>query len=149
MRADAAASLSLSVARSMRAKALSATRNSKRCFPSICGISATSDSRRAADSSLRCGRLLNTITVLVLRTDRAAAVRLPRCGGRSRRVPVPGSRRAGDDARTRSEEHTSELQSLMRISYAVFCLQTKKIRKRKNRHIETQITNKQYPYRDI
>src|SRR3546814_5128646 len=27
----------------------------------------------------------------------------------------------------RSEEHTSELQSLMRISYAVFCLQTKKI----------------------
>src|SRR3546814_3109890 len=27
--------------------------------------------------------------------------------------------------RVRSEEHTSELQSLMRISYAVFCLQTK------------------------
>src|SRR3546814_6195811 len=27
----------------------------------------------------------------------------------------------------RSEEHTSELQSLMRISYAVFCLKTKKI----------------------
>src|SRR3546814_8253198 len=26
----------------------------------------------------------------------------------------------------RSEEHTSELQSLMRISYAVFCLKTKK-----------------------
>src|SRR3546814_3879404 len=28
-------------------------------------------------------------------------------------------------ARTRSEEHTSELQSLMRISYAVFCLKKK------------------------
>src|SRR3546814_1621346 len=28
--------------------------------------------------------------------------------------------------RYRSEEHTSELQSLMRISYAVFCLKTKK-----------------------
>src|SRR3546814_3400039 len=27
---------------------------------------------------------------------------------------------------TRSEEHTSELQSLMRLSYAVFCLKTKK-----------------------
>src|SRR3546814_7004600 len=27
-----------------------------------------------------------------------------------------------DDLRARSEEHTSELQSLMRISYAVFCL---------------------------
>src|SRR3546814_9778980 len=29
------------------------------------------------------------------------------------------------DLRVRSEEHTSELQSLMRISYAVFCLQKK------------------------
>src|SRR3546814_1555298 len=29
--------------------------------------------------------------------------------------------------RHRSEEHTSELQSLMRISYAVFCLKKKKI----------------------
>src|SRR3546814_10066524 len=28
--------------------------------------------------------------------------------------------------RSRSEEHTSELQSLMRISYAVFCLKKKK-----------------------
>src|SRR3546814_9996880 len=32
---------------------------------------------------------------------------------------------ANPDA-SRSEEHTSELQSLMRISYAVFCLKTKK-----------------------
>src|SRR3546814_7537179 len=32
---------------------------------------------------------------------------------------------------TRSEEHTSELQSLMRISYAVFCLKKKKKRIRK------------------
>src|SRR3546814_2848431 len=32
--------------------------------------------------------------------------------------------------RKRSEEHTSELQSLMRISYAVFCLKKKKINSR-------------------
>src|SRR3546814_5994427 len=32
----------------------------------------------------------------------------------------------GDSPIDRSEEHTSELQSLMRISYAVFCLQKKK-----------------------
>src|SRR3546814_7939953 len=32
----------------------------------------------------------------------------------------------------RSEEHTSELQSLMRISYAVFCLKKKKIRHEPN-----------------
>src|SRR3546814_8192231 len=31
-----------------------------------------------------------------------------------------------EDAEQRSEEHTSELQSLMRISYAVFCLKQKK-----------------------
>src|SRR3546814_6380101 len=35
----------------------------------------------------------------------------------------------------RSEEHTSELQSLMRISYAVFCL--KKKNKQKNEHTNT------------
>src|SRR3546814_6492212 len=34
-------------------------------------------------------------------------------------------------SRSRSEEHTSELQSLMRISYAVFCL------KKKKTHIKT------------
>src|SRR3546814_3213789 len=35
-------------------------------------------------------------------------------------------RLAGQYLALRSEEHTSELQSLMRISYAVFCLQHKK-----------------------
>src|SRR3546814_2559406 len=35
----------------------------------------------------------------------------------------------------RSEEHTSELQSLMRISYAVFCLKKKKKREEKKREI--------------
>src|SRR3546814_2679644 len=37
--------------------------------------------------------------------------------------------------RLRSEEHTSELQSLMRISYAVFCLKKKKNNKTTNIHI--------------
>src|SRR3546814_20562015 len=44
------------------------------------------------------------------------------------RQSTDGQRRAGDDEgcrHRRSEEHTSELQSLMRISYAVFCLQKK------------------------
>src|SRR3546814_8733788 len=40
-------------------------------------------------------------------------------GRRHLRAKTPGSR-------NRSEEHTSELQSLMRISYAVFCLKKKK-----------------------
>src|SRR3546814_7370928 len=40
--------------------------------------------------------------------------------GESKRGPGPRSL-----SRSRSEEHTSELQSLMRISYAVFCLKKK------------------------
>src|SRR3546814_9463294 len=40
--------------------------------------------------------------------------------------------RLGRTHRHRSEEHTSELQSLMRISYAVFCL-----KKKNNKHITT------------
>src|SRR3546814_3804667 len=35
---------------------------------------------------------------------------------------------------SRSEEHTSELQSLMRISYAVFCLKKKKRKEHKERY---------------
>src|SRR3546814_3844311 len=38
-----------------------------------------------------------------------------------------GTMRSVVDTIWRSEEHTSELQSLLRISYAVFCLQTKKL----------------------
>src|SRR3546814_6800531 len=42
---------------------------------------------------------------------------------------------AVDAEKKRSEEHTSELQSLMRISYAVFCLKKKKRNKnRKDKH---------------
>src|SRR3546814_3087430 len=46
---------------------------------------------------------------------------------RHRRIGGPGV--GGRRGEQRSEEHTSELQSLMRISYAVFCLK-KKIDKR-------------------
>src|SRR3546814_4796120 len=45
----------------------------------------------------------------------------------------------------RSEEHTSELQSLMRISYAVFCLKKKKRRtNKKNTQREVSRTTKYY-----
>src|SRR3546814_3729578 len=42
--------------------------------------------------------------------------------------------RGGQVRRSRSEEHTSELQSLMRISYAVFCLKKKTNHHTENRH---------------
>src|SRR3546814_8266415 len=47
----------------------------------------------------------------------------PLCRGESRRATADDDDRARID---RSEEHTSELQSLMRISYAVFCCKKKK-----------------------
>src|SRR3546814_8410798 len=43
---------------------------------------------------------------------------------------------SSDSSLARSEEHTSELQSLMRNSYAVFCL-----KKKKKYHNQTQINN--------
>src|SRR3546814_8540767 len=42
-----------------------------------------------------------------------------------RQAPSPGPPRHTAPQPPRSEEHTSELQSLMRISYAVFCLKQK------------------------
>src|SRR3546814_1867053 len=48
---------------------------------------------------------------------------------------LPVSANHACTALIRSEEHTSELQSLMRISYAVFCLQKKK---NKRQHIKSQ-----------
>src|SRR3546814_6404108 len=41
-------------------------------------------------------------------------------------VPFAALRHPAAPSCSRSEEHTSELQSLMRISYAVFCLKKKK-----------------------
>src|SRR3546814_10203450 len=53
----------------------------------------------------------------------------PGFGRAQRQVVVEGGQQQ------RSEEHTSELQSLMRISYAVFCLKIKNIRT----HLEIDI----------
>src|SRR3546814_9240501 len=50
-----------------------------------------------------------------------------------------GARQAGRIGR--SEEHTSELQSLMRISYAVFCLKTKKKKHKKHTTTNNQKMN--------
>src|SRR3546814_7369118 len=76
------------------------------------------------------------LTVDQLRADFDAVVL---AGGATkwRDLPVPGRELDGihqameflpwaNRAQHRSEEHTSELQSLMRLSYAVFCLKKKK-----------------------
>src|SRR3546814_6045785 len=62
---------------------------------------------------------------------RAGRHRLPRSpdrtegGERPKAADCSHSRRNPDESRGRSEEHTSELQSLMRLSYAVFRLKKK------------------------
>src|SRR3546814_4525894 len=64
--------------------------------------------------------------IVVLATSRTGHSSLPR---KHHRVQL--------HHRSRSEEHTSELQSLMRISYAVFCLKKKKY---KQQYITTYST---------
>src|SRR3546814_2881650 len=75
------------------------------------------------------GTIFNVVTWLVHQKEMTA--RLMNRAGASRMIGI-GFRRwkqanlAPMLALNRSEEHTSELQSLMRISYAVFCLKKKK-----------------------
>src|SRR3546814_6760425 len=73
---------------------------------------------------------------------------------RGRGGDVPGGRkrafrraqeRADQDLRegeARSEEHTSELQSLMRISYAVLCLKKKKQKRQKRNNADNTVNSK-------
>src|SRR3546814_4770366 len=68
----------------------------------------------------------------------SSCVVFPRAGISSTR----GSEIVPASPTTRSEEHTSELQSLMRISYAVFCLKKKK--PNKNQH-SVDLTRRETP----
>src|SRR3546814_8189839 len=70
--------------------------------------------------------------------DRGCRIRPSRTGGVHTMPPPRGPRMSSAIATTirRSEEHTSELQSLMRISYAVFCL------KKKNKQKYTKTTHR-------
>src|SRR3546814_8033687 len=69
-------------------------------------------------------RIVST-TIIFISTWAAALIAAKGGGNRSRSY--------------RSEEHTSELQSLMRISYAVFCLKKKK--KIRKQHLHTKVSN--------
>src|SRR3546814_9199385 len=62
------------------------------------------------------------------RRSRAVAAHPDRRAPCRRRAARAGDGRA-DRRMRRSEEHTSELQSLMRISYAVFCLKKKNLKR--------------------
>src|SRR3546814_7190340 len=104
---------------------------------------------RRPPRSTRTDTLLPYTTLFRSASARRAALRLCRaarpwqksgaagcaCAGRQgdrltlvSRRPAPSARRV-ERPEQRSEEHTSELQSLMRISYAVFCLKKKKYKR--------------------
>src|SRR3546814_3155896 len=90
-------------------------------------------------------------TTLFRSLDSGAAIRLPSDVTALGPGGEIGDPAAGGDVRQlgtsvpdgwRSEEHTSELQSLMRISYAVFCLKKKKKVQHKLMHTHRQsLTN--------
>src|SRR3546814_4347478 len=92
--------------------------------PRVCGLAVPVRDRMHCPAAPQATR----IRLGVLRPEARSR---PICSGCS----APGSGRRcrcaksgrRTDCGSRSEEHTSELQSLMRISYAVFCLKTKKI----------------------
>src|SRR3546814_6320624 len=86
--------------------------------------SESSISRQAADSTPASEIALVTCGIESVVTTRAA----------------PAARMSAW-ALSRSEEHTSELQSLMRISYAVFCLKKKKIKTIHNLEHITNVNN--------
>src|SRR3546814_8022094 len=83
------------------------------------GAAARCQRRRTADGRSGADRVC-ALAVVGTWLDRGAEQ-----AGRRRARRCTADRAA--ELRDRSEEHTSELQSLMRSSYAVFCLQKKKI----------------------
>src|SRR3546814_1645985 len=93
------------------------------------GLSARPDLRQAG--ALDVADLGDRVGHPVFRAALRAGAAADHPGGGQPDGHAPG-------AGSRSEEHTSELQSLMRISYAVFCLKKKKIEKQNIQSINTQ-----------
>src|SRR3546814_5801111 len=79
-------------------------------FPYTTLFRSHGDQRHPSEPLHSRGLLLQDLHVAAQSVGRAVRTAYPRGGG----------------PRHRSEEHTSDLQSLMRISYAVFCLKKKK-----------------------
>src|SRR3546814_10326613 len=86
--------------------------------------------RRAVHSPARRGKVRETFRHVMSRAHWVVAD----CAPRNSRLQGQRVGHSRQSAAARSEEHTSELQSLMRISYAVFCL------KKKNTH-NNKVTN--------
>src|SRR3546814_2136818 len=96
---------------------------SKRRYAAIGDVIKVTVKEAAPRGRVKKGEIYNAVVVRTAKGVRRKDGSLIRFGGNA--------------AVLRSEEHTSELQSLMRISYAVFCL--KKTKKKNNHRSCTQI----------
>src|SRR3546814_9791774 len=108
---------------------------SRRNAPVSARTATTISSTSSIGKSLHHRRQRRTVEAWLLR---AIDPRRQHCADIGRRCRPERIRPPSRDAR--SEEHTSELPSLMRISYAVFCLTKKKTQSHKNeysKHIYT------------
>src|SRR3546814_5703203 len=105
-------------------------------FVSIASSEGARDVCRTLNRQAGAGEEISEL-VMAYGTDMRSMMQ--RNGGcfRMHDVGIPGEAGAHGYITFRSEEHTSELQSLMRISYAVFCLK-KKIYN--TQHIHTKIS---------
>src|SRR3546814_6030021 len=84
------------------------------------------------------GMAMKAASAPVENAPRKPLVWLPRAAN----AGIGNSNRPARFKAIRSEEHTSELQSLMRISYAVFCLKKKKTKiKNTHKHLTHHYTN--------
>src|SRR3546814_2611362 len=85
------------------------------------------EATQSSSEKLRCAGTRSEMQVPGdARVPSTAWTRLPSASLASTKGTASSRRRPTEAAR-RSEEHTSELQSLMRISYAVFCLKKKNL----------------------
>src|SRR3546814_8344120 len=99
------------------------TEQRRRCEQRLGGRSSPLEGEMAGRLEFDIGRHPNTPCMYQLKSPVLSSCASPRRNSQ-KRSPLSA----------RSEEHTSELQSLMRISYAVFCLKKKKNYIRKSDH---------------
>src|SRR3546814_1414028 len=94
--------------------------------------------QRIADRGIEVERAAITFEHIVVAAGAVVVARAPRGRGADRQLAVVIID-CGVPRPFRSEEHTSELQSLMRISYAVFCLNKKTTQQHKSQ-LRTRLT---------
>src|SRR3546814_6481003 len=107
------------------------TADCSRCFALCCAalpFSASSDFAQAKPAGVPCSNLADDFGCSIHQRLASTGWRgctVYDCAGAGQQVAQGSYAGVSWRERPRSEEHTSELQSLMRISYAVFCLKKK------------------------